>query len=128
MLRIHSVHEHNKRTRLVETQTREGFALTVQSDAPYITVGEGAEDVVVEWPTAREGALDSFLGDSESRTVINSEGVNAGDPSSTGQWNGQSELAYQAGVAIHDTENEELYRRLPQGWADDWLQLSGTFK
>lgn len=63
------------------------------ADAPYVIVGAGAEDIVIDWPTAREAALDTFVDDSGTRTRVNdvaTEAANAEEPQG----------AYNAGTMV----------------------------
>ncbi|UBF23386.1 hypothetical protein HATV-3_gp36 [Haloarcula tailed virus 3] len=67
------------------------------ADAPYITVGANASDVSIEWPNAREAALDSFVSDSGTRTRVNdvaTEAANAEEPQG----------AYNAGTMVEFTD------------------------
>jgi hypothetical protein len=59
--------------------------------------------------------------------VINGFSKNAGDPSSTGDWNGHGNLAHDLGVVVIDTSNEgDLYVPLPFNATNDWVRVSGT--
>ena len=51
--------------------------------------------------------------DRGSRTTVDNVGVNNGDPQVEGEWHNHG----STGVHVYDVENEELYHRVPGGWA-----------
>lgn len=54
----------------------------------------------------------SGMNNSGTRTTINDLGLNAGDPSSTGDWNGNG---YE-GVVVKDTTNGPTYKYVNGSW------------
>lgn len=93
--------------------------------------GNGATDVQMESDATEcvaYGAFDSaFMDDASTRCVINGLSKNQGDPSSTGDWNGNANLAHDLGVTVIDINNEgDLYVPLHFGATNDWVRVSGT--
>lgn len=114
---------------VVSNNTTNGIHLTSNASDNVIrarcsdplTIDSGAtENKIVGYYT--EGITDNG-----TRTVINGWAKNAGDPSSTGDWNGNAATAYVMGATVIDTSNEgDLYIPLPGGATNNWVRLSGT--
>ncbi|WP_135302642.1 hypothetical protein [Haloarcula amylovorans] len=62
------------------------------------------------------------------RNIINGVSINSGDPSSTGGWNGMSDLVYQLGCLVYDEANDSWYLPLAPTATNDWFQISGSAK
>lgn len=62
------------------------------------------------------------LTDNGTRTVVNGRSTNNGDPSSTGQWNGNATLAHELGVTVWDTSTDPdtPYKAGPDG---NWTSI-----
>lgn len=74
-----------------------------------ITVESGSADVVIDVPQITRANVTN----NGNRTVVNGVGVNAGDPSSTGQWNGNG----REGVIVRDTTNANTYLYNNGSWS-----------
>jgi hypothetical protein len=85
----------------------------LRANATDIIVASGAADNLINEPGAT-------ISDSGTRTVFNFVGRNAGDPNSTGSWNG---VAKWAGLHIYDTTNAVTYLYLDPSTR---IQLGGT--
>ena len=78
-----------------------------ESNLKDITIDSGCTDTVISCP----GQVLNIT-DNGTRTIINGVSNNAGDPNTTGAWNG---FAKPAGLFIRDTINSITYLYLPGG-------------
>lgn len=73
------------------------------------------------------GYIGGMLSDTGTRNVVNGVSTNAGDPSSTGEWNGESAKAYRWGARVIDTSTEgDIYWPLPPSATNNWIRVSGS--
>jgi len=77
----------------------------------------GAENQI--WGT--KGLDYGQIADNGTRTMINGWSVNSGDPSTTGQWNGNAALAGRVGITVWDTSTSPWtpYEAAPDG--SSWI-------
>ncbi len=68
------------------------------------------------------GVTFDTITDNGTRTVVNGNGTNSGDPNTTGQWNGNASRAYDLGVTVWDTSTSPAtpFKATPSGsWVQD---------
>lgn len=84
-----------------------------------IDIQSTASDVLI-----RGGLNTAVVNDAGTRTVVEGMGENAGDPNSTGQWNGNA----RQGVVVENTNNGDLFTAAPSGgWTGSVPKSGGTF-
>lgn len=92
--------------------TRDTRIIRPQKLAQSTLITVGANAVETEVQVDFEGDAYALVSDSGTRTTVNGVGRNAGDPSSTGDWNGKG---YE-GVTVWDSSNSTLYEYVAGGW------------
>jgi hypothetical protein len=118
----------NTRSTVVGTAAGNSIGFYVSGDnnliigqANFNTTGielDGNQNVAhVNLTSNSNGIIDNGL-----RNVINGYGTNAGDPSTTGEWNGNASFAHRVGALVWDTTTtpETAYRATPSG---SWVTL-----
>jgi hypothetical protein len=80
------------------------------NDTDIIIKSDSTESVII-------GTRFDSITDNGTRTLINGRGTNAGDPTSTGQWNGNADYAETTDATIHDTANDNLYKARNGAWS-----------
>lgn len=93
--------------------TVSNIAGTPYTGAWSIEIASGTENVI----TGLRGVSWSNITDNGTRTLINGWGTNAGDPNTTGQWNGEAAYAGQMEATVWDTSTSPWtpYEAIPDG-------------
>lgn len=99
---VGTIGTHNIRTQSTDTTL-------VRPDTQVVDQG-GTETRIID---AKPGLNLSRNG---TRLINNGRGENAGDPSSTGQWNGNAAFAEAQNVIVEDTSNNDLYMAVGGSW------------
>lgn len=113
--------------RAYNSQNNEGVLFNGSSNSAFIghTSENPATGVKFDSNSTQCMAIGSFVDgvvNNGTRCIVNGNSVNSGDPSSGGDWNGYSGLAYRHGVTVWDTSTSPAtpYRATPSGtWVQD---------
>jgi len=111
--------------------TVEGFDTSVSGNDLYLNNSRNIVtgcyfngDVTIDG--GQDNVIKSFirgsLTDNGTRTIINGHGTNNGDPSSTGDWNGNAARAHKHGATVWDTSTSPAtpYKATPAG---SWVAI-----
>lgn len=87
---------------------------------PWKLVVDSAVETVLD---SVRGITLSSLQDTGQRTLLNRQGTNAGDPRSTGEWNGHGEYASAMGATVWNT-NAAPWTPFRADGAGSWVRVS----
>lgn len=87
---------------------------------PWQLIVDNAVETVLD---SVRGVTFESLQDGGTRTLLNQQGTNAGDPRSTGEWNGHGEYANAMGGTVWNT-NTTPWTAFRADGAGNWVQVS----